>query len=392
MKGTTQMKRALRTAQYLAISAMSGSLAMAAISACSASSSGGSGGEDAAATPDGAVADTSTPDVQNEAGADATGDAGLDASLLSDVVLSDVVLSDVVLPDVVLPDVGLPDAVLPGLDTGVDAPVDAGLDAAPEAEASAQNFCALQSGLAFCEDFDEPDALWTPDGGAASVWTNIVGTSTDLSVSDLLSTSPPDSLLVTAGQTDMPSAVKVVKEVASPVTQAIYEYDINLAAVPTSAYAGGFATDFQFSDVPGTDSFGFRIGVFNANASLTGSQQVFSADFEHNDGVTGGGCGPCGTTDAGLLALPLATGSWQHVKIAVAFSAAANDAGDAGAPGSVSVQLYLNKSATATLDMTLPAPFAAAPFARISTGLADTWTTTNDNWGIYYDNITLKVQ
>jgi hypothetical protein len=298
-------------------------------------------------------------------------------------------LPDVGLPDVVLPDVGLPDVGLPGLDTGIDL-LEAGLDAPAEAEASALNFCALQSGLAFCADFDEPGALWTADGGAASVWTNIVGTSTDLSLSAAQSTSPPDSLLVTAGQADMPTAVKVVKEISSTVTQAIYEYDIDLAAIPTTGYAGGFATDFQFSDTPSTDSFGFRIGVFNAQFSAS---QPFSADIEHNDNVTGGSCnGPCGTTDAGLLALPLETGVWQHVKIAVAFSAAANDAGDAAAPGSVSVQLYLNKSATATLDMTFPAPFAAAPFARISTGLADTWTASNDHWEIYYDNVTLKVQ
>jgi hypothetical protein len=130
------------------------------------------------------------------------------------------------------------------------------------------------------------------------------------------------------------------------------------------------------------------MGVFNAQASAT---EPFSADFEHNAAI--GGCGPCAlSVDAGSSGLPLLTGVWQHVKIAVAFSAAANDAGDAGSPGTVSVQLYLNKSATATIDTTFPAPFTTAPFARISTGLVDTWTSGNDGWEIYYDNVTLKVQ
>jgi hypothetical protein len=364
---------------------MSGSFATGAFSACSNDDSSSSGG-DAGPRTDGSVEDTGKPDAASKTMADAAGDTGLDAS-------RDVGLPDIGLPDIGLPDIGLPDVVLPGLDTGVDAPVDAGLDAPAEAEASAQTFCGLQSGLAFCADFDEPDALWAPDGGASSVWTSVTGTSVDLSISTVQSTSAPDSLLMTAGQTDMPSSVKVVEQVSSTITQAIYEYDINLAMVPTTGYAGAFATDFQFNDTSptATDSFGFRIGVFNAQ--FTGSQP-FSADFEHNtDNATGGGCGPCGTTtDGGVLALPLETGSWQHVKIAVAFSAAASDAGDGGPPGTVSVQLYLNKSSTATLDMTFPAPFAAAPFARISTGLADTWTPTNDNWEIYYDNITLKVQ
>jgi hypothetical protein len=385
MKGTTHMTRALRTAQYLALSAISGSFATGAFSGCSNDGSN-PGGDEAGSTTDGSVADSGTADGAKEATADAAGDAGLDAS-------RDVGQRDVGLADVGLPDIGLPDVVLPGLDTGVDAPVDAGLDSPEEAETSAQTFCGLQSGLAFCADFDEPGALWAPDGGASTVWTSITGTSVDLSLSTVQSTSTPDSLLMIAGQADMPSSVKVVKQISGTVTQAIYEYDINLATVPTVGYAGGFATDFQFNDTSpaATDSFGFRIGVFNAQFTAS---QPFSADFEHNtDNGTGGGCGPCGTTtDGGVLALPLETGSWQHVKIAVAFSAAASDAGDAGPPGRVSVQLYLNKSSTATLDMTFPAPFAAAPFARISTGLADTWTATNDNWEIYYDNITLKVQ
>jgi hypothetical protein len=94
----------------------------------------------------------------------------------------------------------------------------------------------------------------------------------------------------------------------------------------------------------------------------------------------------------GSTAVPLQTGAWQHVKIAVAFSAAPADAGDAGPAGSVSVQLFLDRSPEAVVDTTFPAPFTSAPFARISAGLVDTWTSNVDNWSIYYDNITLALQ
>jgi hypothetical protein len=383
---------------------MTGSLATGVFSACSNDDSSTPSGGDAAVTPDGSVGDSGTPEPHNDAMADAASDAGIDSSTgltdgshpdssLSDTgladtsLLPDTSLVDTGLLDTGLLDTGLHDTGLPGIDSGSDAEVDGGLDAHVEAEAGPQNFCALQSGLAFCADFDEANSLWAVDGGAASVWTSVVGTSTDLSISAAETTSAPDSLLMTAGQGDTPASAKVVKEYGSPVTQAIYEYDTYIASFPTSGYFGGFATDFQFYDVSptNTDDFGFRIGIFNAQATVG---EPFSADFEHNAAV--GGCGPCTLSgDAGLSNLPLLTGVWQHVKIAVAFSAAA---ADAGSPGTVSVQLYLDKSPIAANDMTLPAPFATAPFARKSTGLVDTWTSGNDNWEIYYDNVTLKVQ
>ena len=73
--------------------------------------------------------------------------------------------------------------------------------------------------------------------------------------------------------------------------------------------------------------------------------------------------------------------------MAVAFSALASDGGN-----SVSFQLYLNKSATAALNANYPAPFSKAAFARFAAGMVYAFDATNKDWGIYYDNFTLKLQ
>ncbi len=158
------------------------------------------------------------------------------------------------------------------------------------------------------------------------------------------------------------------------VAQAIYEFDMYIDTVPL-ANVGGFATDFQFLDTNGgSDQFGFRIGVF---ANATGFDH---ADLEHNHPTLGG-------SDDITSPIAITAKAWNHVKMSVAFSALANDGGN-----SVSFQLYLNKSATAAVNANYPAPFSKAAFARFAAGMVYAFDATNKDWGIYYDNFTLKLQ
>ena len=71
----------------------------------------------------------------------------------------------------------------------------------------------------------------------------------------------------------------------------------------------------------------------------------------------------------------------------VAYSALADDGGN-----SVAFQLYINRSATADVNANYPAPFSKAAFARFAAGMVYAFDGTNKDWGIYYDNFTLKLQ
>jgi hypothetical protein len=246
---------------------------------------------------------------------------------------------------------------------------DAGTDAAT-------TFCKSQQGLAFCDDFDDDGAL-SLDAGLAS-WTSLVSNGTEITTSSAQAVSAPNSMLMALldGPANTDQSAKVVKMItpANGVTQAVYEFDMYIATVPLAA-VGGFATDFQFDDVGGaSDQFGFRIGVF---ANATGFDH---ADLEHNHPVLGG-------PDDSVSPIGITAGAWNHVKMSVAYSALADDAGD-----NVSFQLYINKNATAVVDEQYPAPFAKAPFARFAAGMVYAFDATNKDWGIYYDNFTLKIQ
>jgi hypothetical protein len=189
--------------------------------------------------------------------------------------------------------------------------------------------------------------------------------------------SPPDSLLVQLqdGPANTDQSAKVVEMITptNGVKQAIYQFDIYIATVPL-ANVGGFATDFQFLDTSGaTDQFGFRIGVF---ANTSGFDH---ADLEHNHPTLGG-------PDDIISPIAITAGAWNHVEMVVAYSQGA-DGGD-----EVAFQLYLNHSATPAVDSTFAAPFATAPFARFAAGMVYAFDPTNKDWGIYYDNFTLKLQ
>lgn len=357
-------------ARALVAPGLLGGLLACGIGGCSSSSGNGGGGDDGGTTadssvpPDGATSDTG-----------AATDAMTQADSGSTAPESGVISQD---------DSGTTadSGSSMGADSGGDAGNGAG-DAAGDAPGTsdaaeagpALTFCQTQSGLNFCADFDEPGAL-SPDAGALA-WTSIVGSSAEVALSTAQAASPPDSLLVQLqnGPASPDQSAKVVEMItpASGVAQAIYQFDMYIATVPL-ANVGGFATDFQFLDTAGgTDQFGFRIGVF---ANTSGFDH---ADLEHNHPTLGG-------SDDIVNSIPITAGAWNHVEMVVAYSQASDGGNE------VAFQLYINNSTTPAVDSTFPAPFAKAAFARFAAGMVYAFDSTNKDWGIYYDNFTLKLQ
>jgi hypothetical protein len=257
-------------------------------------------------------------------------------------------------------------------------------DSGPIADSSAGDapvgYCAGQSGLTFCADFDESNSLFGP--GSAG-WSQIIPGAPEIGVSSALSVSPPNALFATLPEGPGGDQSAQVVELISPtsgVAQATYQFDIYVATlpVPASGTVGGFVADFQFDDNTedggaGSDTFGFRIGLF---ANPTGFDH---ADLEHNHPDIGG-------SDDIFGPIPLNPGSWNHVEMVAAFSAGS----DGGA--TVAFTLYMNGSTAPAVEESFPARFTSAPFARIAAGMVYAFDSTYKDWGIYYDNITLKLQ
>ncbi|HEY2517206.1 MAG TPA: hypothetical protein VGI39_40315 [Polyangiaceae bacterium] len=263
-----------------------------------------------------------------------------------------------------------------GTDSGDDGGSTA--DAADAADSATMSFCQTQAGFDFCNDFDLPDPLNSDPDGGANAWSAIVGSTAEVATSTVQAKSQPNSALVSLplGSVNGDRSAKVVKMLTpvAGVAQAIYEFDLYIDHVP-AAGAGGFATDFQFSDTnAGSDRFGFRIGLFSK------ADGTFDhADVEHNHPDLGG-------NDDIVSPINITAGAWNHVKMVVAYGTDA-DGGD-----QVAFQLFLNGGTTADVNATYPAPFAKAPFARFAAGMVFAFDGTNKDWGLYYDNFTLKLQ
>ncbi len=280
-------------------------------------------------------------------------------------------------------DSGAPDTTPTAMDAGA---VDTSTGKDAPAEASPKGFCASHPGLAFCADFDEPGAI-DADAGASG-WDDIVSQGTEVTISVARAVSTPSSLLTALASSNGDRSAKVVKTVrpAGGLSQALYAFDVYLDALPANPGAGGFITDLQFTDTAAgggsaQDQFGFRIAVFS-----TASGGFDHAEFQHNAPAlpsTPDDVVDISALDAGAS---FTSGAWNHVEIAVAFSAA----GDAGQ--TVGVQLYVNHDPAPAVDKTYPSPFASAPFARVADGVVFAFNGGSKDYGIYYDNVTLKLQ
>jgi hypothetical protein len=270
------------------------------------------------------------------------------------------------------PDAGAADTSAP--------PTDASNDTATPVEA-AVDFCSAQTGLAFCDDFDQSWALEPGGIGFDTILNSLVNTSNSLSISTLRAVSAPDSLLVT--MIDQGGDAKVARTITQTVAAATYEYDIYIAQLPMAA-TGTFASDFQFTDTnangsQGADQFGFRVAIFSKADGTFDHLEV-----QHN-------APSLPNTPDTIYTVAFTAGSWHHLAFSAAFSATGTPT-DGGAPGQVSFQTYVDHSTTPAVDVTAAAPFVTAPFARISAGIVYAFDGNNKNYVFSYDNVTLKLQ
>lgn len=274
------------------------------------------------------------------------------------------------------------DTGTPQSDTGTGSETGSGTDSGDASDgAAAKSFCQSQAGLDFCNDFDLPNPLSSDPDAGANAWSAVVGSAAEVATSTVQAKSQPNSVLISLplGSVNGDRSAKVVKMItpSAGVAQAIYEFDLYIDHVPANG-AGGFATDFQFSDTSaGSDRFGFRIGLFSK--AVDGGVVFDHADVEHNHPDLGGG-------DDIISPINITAGAWNHVKMVVAYGAGADGGNE------VAFQLFLNGATTADVNATYPAPFAKAPFARFAAGMVFAFDGQNKDWGLYYDNFTLKLQ
>ena len=240
-------------------------------------------------------------------------------------------------------------------------------------------YCSAQTGLAFCSDFDAPNALEPGANNFDTILNSLVNGSDSLAVSPVRAVSTPNSLLVTmvSGGTD----AKVAKTITRTVAAATYEYDMYIDELPKAA-TGTFVSDFQFTDTnsggnPAADQYGFRVAIFSKADGTFDHLEV-----QHN-------APSLPNTPDSIYPVAFTAGAWHHLKFACAFAAASSDA---GVPGTLSFQFYLDQSATPSLDLSLAAPFVTAPFARLSAGIVYAFNGNAKDYAFSFDNVTLKLQ
>lgn len=278
------------------------------------------------------------------------------------------------------------DAGSPTVDPGDETPVDAGGDSATATDASDGSVtlqgCAARPGAAFCDDFDDADAL----KAGKTKWDFVEPTEQPVAtLSTVQKVSAPSSLLsrVIDGTTPGAKFAKTVTKAGFKETT--WEYDVFFENIGTTD--GFFLDDFQFSDAAGPDAFGFRLVMF-ANAGAIGELKV-----EHNQQATGGPY----VIEPALPAGAVALGKWHHFKQTVKFEFATGDAGadagDAGAGDRVEYSLTIDDSATPAFTKKYAGPTRQqATFARIA-GMPLVFNKANSaGLKIYWDNHALELK
>jgi hypothetical protein len=246
-------------------------------------------------------------------------------------------------------------------------------DACADGGCVAPQGCALYPTAAFCDDFDNADAL-TP---GKTKWDFVEPTDQPVAtLSTAQKVSTPSSLLsrVIDGTTPGAKFAKTVTKLG--FTQATWDYDVFLDNIGTTD--GFFLDDFQFSDDPGPDTFGFRLVMFSSGGAI-GNWRV-----EHNSNTIGGG----NEIEPDIAPGTVTLGAWHHLKQVVKFTFAA----DAGA-GTVDYSLYVDASATAAFQKTYDGPTRAqVAFARIA-GMPLIFNKANSaGLSVYWDNHVLELQ
>lgn len=233
------------------------------------------------------------------------------------------------------------DGSAPGADANAepsDASADTGeSDAGTDGSAALQG-CAAKPEAAFCDDFDDAEALKP----GKTKWDFIEPSDQPVAtLSEAQKVSAPSSLLSRVIDGSTPGAKFAKTITKAGFTETTWEYDVFLESIGTAG--GFFLDDFQFSDSGGTDAFGFRLVVF-ANAGAIGEVKV-----EHNQP---GALGPY-IIEPALPAGQVVLGKWHHFKQTVKFAFAsgdAGDAGDAGAGNSVEYTLTIDDASVPTFQ------------------------------------------
>lgn len=219
------------------------------------------------------------------------------------------------------PDPGEP----PARDAGSDAsePPDACADGA--CEPAPQSWCEGRPDAAFCDDFDDPDALTFNK----TKWDFLEPTEQPvLTLSSAVAVSAPTSLLSRVLDKDTPGAKFAKTLTKAGFTEVTWEYDVFFASI--GAEDGFFLDDFQFSDAAGPDSFGFRLVMF---AEAGGIREL---KVEHNPGAIGGEY----VIEPALPAGAVELGKWHRFEQKVTFSFASE--GDADAEHRVAYSLRID--------------------------------------------------
>ena len=268
-------------------------------------------------------------------------------------------------------------------DANEEIPVDAGRDSSTQTDAADGSIvtlqgCALRPEAAFCDDFDNADALKP----GKTKWDFIEPTDQPVAtLSPLLKVSAPNSLLsrIIDGTTPGAKFAKTVTKAGFKETS--WDYDVYFENIGTSD--GFFLDDFQFSDSAGPDAFGFRLVMF-ANAGAIGELKV-----EHNQQATGGPY----VIEPALAAGTVSLGKWHHFKQNVKFTFATADGGaDAGADGA-EYTLTIDGSATpAFTKKYVGLTRAQATFARAA-GMPLVFNKANSTGlKIYWDNHAIELK
>lgn len=256
-------------------------------------------------------------------------------------------------------------------DAAPDALSDAGRDAEPDEDAGADaaplTGCAALGAAAFCDDFDNPDALTA----GKTKWDFIEPTDQPVAtLSTARSVSPPNALLSQVIDAATPGAKFAKTVTKANFTEVTWEYDVFLENIGTTD--GFFLDDFQFTDAVGPDTFGFRLVVFADGGAL---KQI---GVEHNADANGGPY----VIEPPLPAAAVTLGAWHHFRQTVKFAFGA----DAGA-NAVTYTLVVDDAALPTFEKTYDGITRAdAAFARIS-GMPLVFNKGNSaGLKIYWDN------
>jgi hypothetical protein len=269
-----------------------------------------------------------------------------------------------------------------GSDGGVDsaAPPSSGSDSgadsssvAPGTDASTDGstlpFCANQSGLTFCDDFDEEDA------GAFANWDQIIAnTQGSVTLDSTLSTSPPNSMsaqmgALVGGSSSEADLLKSFQEFQGKGITIVMQFDMDVQAWDSSTMGQIIAAEIIFKNSTNQ----YNQIVFNLNSIGTGVTGQIA-----ENAVLGDGGQPYYNY---VFSQHPATKKWTHVEIDMSIPSYSSS----------SFNTVAAKLDGQTVLDTTPLQIGiqdGTPVAHLGIGYIVSATSP---WVVNYDNFTLKI-